>query len=177
MSAIVWFSGVSGTNLWDVVPHHHHVEYACNHFNEFRSVDHIIAYDRQIIAQTQPDASIEYWTQPKWASQTWQAVPHHTPTTQISDSGQLAIHLAHTHDHHTIYVIGCDWGVTDRSVQDQFYGFRGWQPPKYTPTKQRWLDTCQYVNKIVWVHLERQPFMRRFLHHDDFLDLITSSHH
>lgn len=173
MSALVWFSGISAVNLVDVIPYDSFEEYACNHFDEFRSVQHLVSYDRQMVANRQLKQDITYWTQPKWKCHGWQAVTWNRHTCAISDSGTLAIEAA-LQQHQHVYVIGCDWSVTDQSMQDHHYTFRGYSPPKFTK-QLPWIQ--QRSSYITWVHLIKQPWMLNWMHHSDFLDLATSSRH
>ena len=173
MSAIVWFSGPSAINLVDVVPYGVYEEYATNHFDEFRSVDHICAYDNQIVSRIEPKPHCQYHTQVKWSKPPWQALRWNPHEVAISDSGTLAIEVALA-THHEVFVIGTDWGVTDVSVQDHHYEFRGWSPPKFIK-QHEWLK--QRGNSVIWVHLVKQPWMTHYMSHSDFLDLATSTRH
>ena len=175
MQSIVWFSGPSAMNLIDVIPYGPYVEIGCNHFDEWRSVEHIVAYDRQILDQMdQLKPHITYWTQGKWLRSGWQQIPKQHQ--HIGDSGQLAVQLSHQLGASHTYIIGCDWSVTDASVQDHWYTFRDFKPGKYSNIKDKWLS-CLDQSQITWVHLEQQPWMRNYMHHSDFLDLATSSRH
>ena len=70
MQSIVWFSGPSAMNLIDVIPYDRYVEIGCNHFDQYRSVQHLVAYDRQVIQNYgEQNDQCEYWTQPKWSQQ------------------------------------------------------------------------------------------------------------
>ena len=173
MSAIVWFSGISALNLVDSVPYGVWEEYGCNHFDEYRSVDHLVSYDRQMVHNRQLKPNITYWTQPKWRSAGWRSHRWNKDKVHISDSGTLAVETALQH-HDQVYVIGADWGVTDVSLQDHHYAFRGWSPPKFIKQHEWLLDRG---DKVTWVHLERQPWMVSYLNHSDFLDLATSTRH
>ena len=172
MQAVVWFSGISAVNLVDQVPHGRWTEYGCNWFEEWRQVDHICAYDRQIVAQISTRTHAQLWTQTKWAVQPWQGFTLQREWA-VSDSGTMACELA-LQQHDSIYVIGCDWGVTDQSIQDHHYEFRGYQPPKFVK-QHAWLR--RHAARITWVHIHAQPWMQRYLHYSDFLDLCRSSLH
>lgn len=178
MQSIVWFSGPSAINLIDVVPYGRYVEIGCNHFQEMRSVQHTVAYDRQIIDQFDHlDENCEYWTHARWSKPPlWKRIHKQKYDSHIGDSGQLAVQLSQQLGMSHTYIIGCDWGVTDISIQDHRYTFRGYQPPKYTNVKDKWLSRLDQ-SAVTWVHLEPQPWMHNFLHHSDFLDLATSSRH
>lgn len=173
MSAIVWFSGISALNLIDAVPYCRFEEYAANHFDEYRAVDNIVAYDRQIIAQIDCKPHIQYHTQPKWAQSPWRSMEWNKDQVAISDSGTLAVEVALS-KHQEVYIIGCDWNSTDISLQDHHYKFRGWSPPKFVK-QHTWLE--QRGHRVTWVHLKRQAWMTNFLSHSDFLDLVTSTRH
>ena len=176
MQSIVWFSGPSAMNLIDVVPYDRYVEIGCNHFDQYRSVQHLVAYDRQVIQNYgEQNDHCEYWTQPKWSQQPlWKSIKKKN-SQHIGDSGQLAVALSLQLGASHTYIIGCDWQITDASIQDHWYSFRGYQPPKYSNIKDRWLQDIG--QDITWVHLERRPWMQNYLHHSDFLDLATSSRH
>ena len=153
MQSIVWFSGPSAMNLIDVIPYDRYVEIGCNHFDQYRSVQHLVAYDRQVIQNYgEQNDQCEYWTQPKWSQQPlWKSIKKKN-SQHIGDSGQLAVALSLQLGASHTYIIGCDWQITDASIQD-------------------------IGQDITWVHLERRPWMQNYLHHSDFLDLATSSRH
>lgn len=173
MSAIVWFSGISALNLVDQVPHGQYEEIACNRFDEWRTVKHLVAYDRQMVESIECQPQYQYHTQAKWRKDAWHAIKWNKQTTPISDSGTLAVELARQQGHQTIYIIGCDWQSTDVSLQQHHYEFRGHTPAKFT-NQHQWLDHQQ---DLVWVHLVKQPFMQRFMHHTDFLAMAESTRH
>ena len=173
MSAIVWFSGISALNLCDVMPYGKYEEVGCNRFDEWRAVQHLVAYDRQMVQRIQCKPHVQYHTQAKWRQDPWHAIKWNKHSRPISDSGTLAVELARQQGHKTIYIIGADWGVTDTSLQQHHYEFRGHTPPKFT-NQHEWLKRQE---DLVWVHLVKQPFMHHYLSHSDFLDLATSTFH
>ena len=142
-------------------------------FDEWRAVDNIVAYDLQIIKRIDPKPHIQYHTQVKWSKHPWRGVRWNPGEVDISDSGTLAVEVALS-KHQEVFVIGADWGVTDQSIQDHHYEFRGWRPPKFVK-QHKWLE--QRGSSVTWVHLVRQPWMTRYLTHSDFLDLATSTRH
>ena len=173
MSALIWFSGPSALNLVDSVPYGLYEEYGTNYFDEFRSVDHLVSYDRQMVHNRTLNPTITYWTTTKWSREGWRSIRWNKDQVHISDSGTLAVEVALQH-HHQVYVIGADWGITDVSVQDHHYTFRGWSPPKFVK-QQPWL--AQRGSSVTWVHLVQQPWMTHYMSHSDFLDLATSTRH
>ena len=176
MQSIVWFSGPSAFNLIDVLPTDRYEEFGCNHFNDFRSLHHVIAYDKPIIDAITPTPMSTHWCRDKFLRDGWHKMPFSTEHSRCNDSGTMAVELAlHVNASHC-WIIGCDWGVTDVSIQDHHYSFRGYQPPKFTPNKNKWLQTLDH-SRVTWVHLERQPWMQSYINHSDFLDLSLSISH
>ena len=163
-------------NLVDVVPYLRYEEYGCNWMHQWRAVDHTVSYDYQVISRMAATTH-KRWCPKKFSRPTWRPVPQPYINEGVGDSGQLAIELAQRHGAEHIWVIGCDWGVTDASVQDQCYeDFRGYQPPKFTDAKHKWLSQLD-ASLITWVHLEPQPWMASYINHTDFLELALSRSH
>lgn len=163
-------------NLVDVVPYGVYEEFGCNFMYEWRSVDHTVCYDHQVIRRIPITAPTRLWCKRSHTRPHWHPVPQPFINQHVSDSGLLAVDLAMSMGSEMTWIVGCDWAVTDASIQDQSYDFRGYQPAKYTPIKDKWLSQLDN-SRVTWVHLNRQPWMVNWCHHDDFLDLSTSSRH
>lgn len=176
MQSIVWWSGPSAVNLVDVMPYCVYEEYGCNFFQELRSIDHAVCYDLPVMDLIEQTPSVTYWCRPKAARPNWRPVPHPYQHCHVSDSGTLAVELALARNPEHCWIIGCDWGNTNVSIQDHHYAFRGYQPPKYTNIKDKWLSELDHT-RVTWVHLQRQPWMTSFIHQRDFLDFSTSLRH
>lgn len=176
MQCVVWWSGVSAVNLIDVLPYNRFTEIGCNFIEQFRSVQHVVAYDKLVIDRLERTANCTYHTQIKWSKNPeWMPIRYQYLKSYIHDSGTLAVELASQISDQPIYIVGADWDQNNISLQDPYYTFRDFKPPKMPTQKANWLKVMG--EKIVWVHLERQPWMRHYMHHSDFLDLAMSTFH
>ena len=177
MQCVVWWSGVSAINLIDVLPHNRFTEIGCNFIEQFRSVQHVVAYDKQVVDRLPRTDHCTYHTQIKWCNRpNWMPIRHTYWKSYIHDSGTLAVQLASHLSDQPCYVIGADWDHARTSIQDHHYEeFRGYQPPKLVKQKQNWLEV--WSERVIWVHVERQPWMRHYINHSDFLALAMSTFH
>jgi len=176
MQSIVWFSGPSAMNLVDVVPYGKYTELGCNFMYQYRSVDHAVCYDHQVIIRMPDDVRCERWCRHQYARSHWHTVIRPYSNQHISDSGTLAVEVSQRLGATHTWIIGCDWGVSDASIQNDSYQFRGYQPAKYSPIKDKWLAQLDHA-RVTWVHLERQPWMQSYINHSDFLDSAMSDFH
>jgi len=126
-TAVVWFNGPSASDL-------HHIarqplEIGCNFIEQHRAVDHVCAYDQDVISRLPATTGVSYWTRRNMVTQRFRLVPSEV---KYSCSGTMAVRLARHLGARRIYVIGCDWEHTNASIYDSEYSWREHQPRKYT---------------------------------------------
>lgn len=122
-------------------------EIGCNHIEQVRPcVDHVVAYDHQILRQIPPRPGVQYHTRNGRRWQHWAEVSF-TSLDQPHCSGTMAVLLARNLRCSSIRIVGCDWGVTTTSIFDEIYHRH--QPPaayKHTNSKVRqmdkWMKSC-----------------------------------
>ena len=147
MSTIVWFNGPSADELLVTLPPQN-LEIGCNYIQFTRPIHMVCAFDIDIVKNIKRDPSIEYYTRPDAQHMGWNILND----TQLNstNSGLMAVYLAMQKSTEPIYILGCDWGLTDRSIQDAMYG-KGPQR-KYTNSIKNKLTTitqgrrCYVVN-------------------------------
>ena len=130
---IVWFNGPSQDPLISVLPKRH-FEVGCNFIERLRSVDAVCVYDQQIISKIERKPNTHYYTRPDAQTPGWTVIDDHTLNS--TNSGLLALYVAVQHSLDPIFIIGCDWGITDSSCQDLWYG-KGYKTRKYTNSIKR----------------------------------------
>lgn len=130
---IAWFNGPSQDPLISVLPKRH-FEVGCNFIERVRSVDAVCVYDQQVIPKIKTKPTTRYYTRPDAQTPGWQVIDD--PVLNSTNSGLLALWLAVQESTDPIFIIGCDWGLTDRSCQDLWYG-KGYSTRKYTNSIKR----------------------------------------
>ena len=142
---IVWFNGPSVRQFLQVP--RQDLEIGCNFIERLRSVDHVCAYDRQVIDRLQVAPPTKYWTRPAIKNTGWE-----TPDSKLRafDSGTLGLVLAHALGLDHVYVLGCDWHTTNESVFDAVYDWRNYQPAKASLPKAKLIER---INKHVAINI------------------------
>lgn len=130
---IVWFNGPSQDPLISVLPKRH-FEIGCNFIQQIRSVDAVCVYDLEIMDKIKLQDSITYYTRPEGQRAGYTVIDD--SVLNSTNSGLLALWVAVNHTQDPIYIIGCDWGITDKSCQDIFYG-KNYSTRKYTNSIKR----------------------------------------
>jgi hypothetical protein len=121
---IVWFNGPSAADMYHIPQCQ---EIGCNFISDRRSVQHVCVYDREVINRIKPKAGVSYWTRKHCVDQTFALVQ---TDYKYSCSGTMAVQLAKNLGWDDLYIIGCDWHLTDRSVFDDRYRWRSSPPRK-----------------------------------------------
>jgi len=112
---VVWFNGPSRQLLIDRLPRQA-IEIGCNYISRDRPVDYVCVFDRAVKTQLEIIPSVNYRTIPRLAH-----YPNWIPvlnSDNATNSGMLAVLLATQLSKEAIYVIGCDWGLTQDTVYD-----------------------------------------------------------
>ena len=147
MSTIIWFNGPSADELLVTLPPQN-LEIGCNYIQFARPIHMVCAFDVDIVNSIKRDPSIEYYTRPDAQHPGWNIL--NDLQLNGTNSGLMAVYLAMQKSMEPIYILGCDWGLTDRSIQDPMYG-KG-QQRKYTNSMKNKLKTitqgrrCYVVN-------------------------------
>ena len=167
---IIWYNGPSAR------PFHHipaqSMEIGCNFIERDRSVHHVCAFDQQTIERMSPRSATQYWTRRRFARDRWQLVDSKLP---YYCSGTMAIALAITLTREPIYVLGCDWGITNQSLYDTAYTWRQHQPMKMTQEKLQLMQRFCERHTITFVHTEKRDrfgAVARWIGPREFLSLV-----
>ena len=151
MSTVVWFNGPSADHLLVTLPPQD-LEIGCNYIQFARPIHMVCAFDVAVVKRIKRDPSIEYYTRPDAQHTGWNIL--NDMQLNGTNSGLMAVYLAMQKSMEPIYILGCDWGLTDRSVQDPMYG-KSYTTRKYTNSIKRKLSTltqsrrCYVVNDCV----------------------------
>ena len=156
-SAIVWFNGPSVKQFYNIPPHP--LEVGCNFILDHRKVHHICCYDQPAmkILEKTPVEGVKYWTRRIFGGPFWTAFKsniNHKKYRNISGycSGTLALTLAVHLGAKKIYLLGCDWSLTNASVYDKQYKWRKFQPNKTSKDKFQLIELISDLTELVIVH-------------------------
>jgi hypothetical protein len=172
---IVWFNGPSRQKLMNQFPLQQN-EIGCNYIRRDRAVQHVCVFDKQIWPNIKFETDINYYTHHERAFWPWQTV--HYDFAEATNSGMLALSVAcklTENKDHTIYVIGCDWGLNQESVYDYRYSLQR----KYTHITKKAVDNMcagvgnlRHPRKIIFVHNAKPDVRQPIISTDTFLNLI-----
>jgi len=110
----------------------------------------VCAYDAQVINRTDRfEDGVQYWTRPQLRRHPWLAPE---ATHQAQCSGTLALVLAHSLGSGPVWLVGCDWGITDHSLFDDRYVWRHGPPRKTNRYKIQLLQRLAREMEITMVH-------------------------
>jgi hypothetical protein len=148
MTAVVWFNGPSQKKLIYTLPPQT-LEVGCNFIERYRPVHHVCAYDIPIVQKISMTTGVQYHTRPDATRAGWNIIRDHTLAS--TNSGCLAVYVALQNTKGPVYIIGCDWGTTDTSTQDELYG-KGYTTRKYTNSMRRKLKEMSQGNLLLIVN-------------------------
>lgn len=117
-SMIIWFNGPSRDKLVKTLPRQT-LEIGCNFIERVRPVDVVCAFDPEVTAAIPEQAGRLYYTRPEASGHHWNIIRHRD--VQGTNSGILACWVATQYPRERIYIIGCDWGLSDNSTDDHIY--------------------------------------------------------
>jgi len=156
---VVFFNGPSVRQFLNMP--RQRLEIGCNFIEQHRAVHHVCAYDQQVIQRLnrQLNPNVQYWTRRSFSDGTWRLVPAEMRVGEFRHhvgfcSGTLALALAHHMGCDHVYLLGCDWQVTNASVFDDRYHWRQHQPNKTSRHKLKFLHTLGDLMRITVVHDE-----------------------
>ena len=119
-SMIIWFNGPSRDKLIHTLPQQK-LEIGCNYIEQVRAVDVVCAFDPEVVHNIKTQPARLYYTRPDAQYPNWITVRD----TLIGggNSGVIACWVARKMAvaNEKIYIIGCDWGLTDNSSDDHIY--------------------------------------------------------
>ena len=130
----VWFNGPSAVDLYHTPPC---FEIGCNFISERRSVDHVCAYDGEVMNRLRVTQGVQYWTRRNYTNDTWRMVD---TDYKYSCSGTMALQLAVNLGRRDVYLLGCDWTHTDASVFDEQYEWRKQLPKKVNDVRIKMVE-------------------------------------
>lgn len=164
---IVWFNGPSAVNFYHIKPA---VEIGCNFISERRAVQHVCVYDGEVINRLKTDSVVQYWTRKNFTTKTFKLV--HTDT-RYSCSGTMALQLAFNLGLKNVYLLGCDWTHTDRSVFDERYKWRSGLPKKVNNVRIKIVESISAPINLTHV-TDRPPIFAgvKTLSSNKFLDIM-----
>lgn len=111
---VIWWNGPSQEKLIYSLPPQE-CEIGCNYIQTRRPVHYVCAYDKPVVDSIKRDPSIGYYTRPEHAHLPyWKSVTD--PLISGINSGLLAVIVATHMSMNPIYIIGCDWGLSEASV-------------------------------------------------------------
>ena len=156
-SAIVWFNGPSVKQFYNISPHP--LEIGCNFILDNRKVHHVCCYDQQVmkLLQKAPLKDVKYWTRRLFKTLLWNTFnsgvtyKHYKNITGFC-SGTLALALAVHLGAKKIYLLGCDWSLTNNSVYDKQYVWRRFPPNKTSKDKFQLIELISDLTELVIVH-------------------------
>ena len=167
---VVWFNGPSACDFYSIPPQS--LEIGCNFIERRRPVDHVCAYDGELIRRLVPQSDRGYWTRGAMLSPGWLQVPS---DLEPSCSGTLALALAVHLSDQPIYVVGCDWQATDRSVFDAEYTWRPGTPRKVSNPRIKFVHGVMRDRPLRFVHPRPQKGLGfDWIAPGDFYELATS---
>ena len=178
-SAIVWWNGPSVKQFYNISPHP--LEIGCNFILNHRKVHHVCCYDKptmNIIDKEGQVKDVTYWTRKIFGSKGWNVIKHVDPHfKQIKDmhlhakrlkqllslpnhcSGTLALVVAYMFGIEQCILLGCDWTITNASVYDEQYKWRGHQPIKHSAEKIALITKLSGLMELTIVHTNhKRPF-------------------
>ena len=95
------------------------MEIGCNYIQEVRDVDHVCAFDIKVVEDIKIKSNTQYHTRPEGQFPGWKIIDN--AFTSGGNSGLIACCVASMIARDKIYIIGCDWGLTEDSSDDHIY--------------------------------------------------------
>ena len=150
---IIWFNGPSQRSLAHTLPRQA-VEIGCNHIETIRPVDAVCAFDIEVVKQLKITTNTRYYTRADARIDGWRLVDNHIVSG--ANSGILACWVAVNEFNYQgdIYIIGCDWGLTDHSSFDHIYGKGATR--KYTNHGKKKMQSI-FKHHSAWVVNDQTP--------------------
>lgn len=148
---IVWFNGPSAGFFIHTLQKQH-CEIGCNHIYRDRNVDHVVVFDQQMFQHIRR-GSHTLWTKSGNKHPDFKEIGYPL-RLQPHNSGVLALRLAINLKLEHVFVVGCDWGVSNVSRYD--YGARN-SELKYTNGQKRIVREMNREIDITFVSANSDP--------------------
>jgi len=165
--SIVWFNGPSQETLIRSLPPQD-CEIGCNYIQTRRAVHYVCAYDKAVVDSIQRDPTIGYYTRIEHAHLPyWKGITD--PCVSGINSGLLAVIMATQLSADPIYIIGCDWGLSDASV----FVYEHTSDRKYNNSMRAVLKKLAVRNPTYVVHDKNPDVPVPVLSNTQFLNITT----
>tara|TARA_S200002703_G_scaffold84090_1_gene72481 strand:+ start:8018 stop:8542 length:525 start_codon:yes stop_codon:yes gene_type:complete len=167
---LIWFNGPSRDKFINRLPRQP-MEIGCNYIESVRPVDHVCAFDIKVANDIKLRANTQYHTRPQATIPGWNII--HDTRTDGGNSGVLACLVASQLPSEPIYIIGCDWGITDTSSDDHIY--QTGPKRKYTNNIKKSIGVI-LEGMEVWIVNDLKPDVPfNIISTDKFLSTINNS--
>tara|TARA_R100001594_G_scaffold135249_1_gene176854 strand:- start:293 stop:799 length:507 start_codon:yes stop_codon:yes gene_type:complete len=148
---IVWFNGHSAKTFLHTLPKQQ-LEIGCNYIYKDRAVDHVCVYDWQMFKNIK-SGPYKLWCRNGQKDPRFQEVIY-SAKDQPHSSGVMALRLAINLNLNHVYVIGCDWGISSKSIYD--YDTRN-SELKYTNSQKRLVERMSKEIDITFIAATAKP--------------------
>ena len=148
---IVWFNGHSAKTLLHTLPQQQ-LEIGCNYIFKDRAVNHICVYDWQMFPNI-PNGPYKLWCRNGQKDKRFEEVIY-AAKDQPHSSGVMALRLAINLKLDHVYIIGCDWGISAKSIYD--YGHRN-SELKYTNSQKRLVERMSKEIDMTFIAADAKP--------------------
>ena len=148
-ATIVWLNGPSRQDLLTAFPLQEN-EIGCNFIRRDRAVGNVVSFDQGMVKANTPhiEQGVKYYTRDAYQKPPWILVPQ-WKSVDPQNSGMMALLLATQISKDPIYILGLDWGITNKSV----YEYKGGPSErKYTLGCKRQLKILSETHKITVVN-------------------------
>jgi hypothetical protein len=146
---IIWFNGPSAADFYHI---NSGFEIGCNFISDRRRVQHVCVYDGEVMSRLKIKDDVQYWTRKNFTTDVFKLVD---TNTKYSCSGTMAVQLALNLELKDVYLLGCDWTHTDRSVFDNLYGWRTTLPKKVNNVRLKIIENI--APEINLIHVTDRP--------------------
>jgi len=173
---LVFFNGPSVVQFYSLP--HKIVEIGCNFIQKHRQVNHVCCFDHQMKSKIATIPPTLYYCRNGHRGAGWNEVIWNSEET-VQNSGMMAIRLAINLKFKNIWVLGCDWNNTNKSVYDDLYQKDQTLPQapgrkKYTDTQLRQMDIWMEKRGVRVVTNLKSPFKKFTIQIKSFLEIYDS---
>ena len=166
---ICWFNGPSQKHLAETLPRQN-IEIGCNYIERIRPMDAVAAFDIDVVKRLEITDNVKYYTRSDaYSRPPWKVIINHTVSG--GNSGLLACWVAaNEYPAQPIYIIGCDWGITDASTFNHIYGHRSSR--KYTIHSKKKMTFLFQKREAYVVHNQQPDVPLPVISEQQFLDKL-----
>lgn len=167
---IVWFNGPSANFLIRTLPQQQ-IEIGCNFIYLERRVQHVVCYDHQMLDRIEFHPSYRVWCR-NGTKHPQATEVNYTMRQQPHNSGVMALRLAINLKLDHVFVLGCDWGITNKSIFD--YDDRN-SELKYTNSQKKLVKQMQDEIDMTFVNANSIDIACHRISPDTFLNDVNRS--